>query len=95
MKQYKKGDKVILDFSKCDPNNEDTPGGLYFPTIWRKYFQGKMVTIDGMYISTTSYERYHMEEVFGDVGVGQLWFDEFCILAQRSVFDTSGLEDLI
>lgn len=50
MKQYKEGDKVILDFSKCDPSNSDTPDGLFFPFEWRKCLQGKTVTIDTIYI---------------------------------------------
>ena len=95
MKQYKEWDKVILDFSKCDPNNKDTPGGLYFPFAWRKRFQGKTVTIDATYIAMGLYTRYLMKETFEDVGLAPLWFDEFCILDPRSVFDTSGLEELI
>ena len=95
MKQYKEGDKVILDFSKCDPNSSDTPGDLFFPCEWRKSLQGKTVTIDTIYISSNSHMRYLMEEMCECAGGAQLWFDEFCILDQRSVFDTSGLEELI
>lgn len=95
MKQYKEGDKVVLDFSMCDPNNEETPSGLYFPSIWRKYLQGKTVTIDMTYTSINAYKRYHMEEMFEEVGTAPLWFDEFCILDPIRVFDTSGLEELI
>lgn len=95
MKQYKEGDKVVLDFSWCDPNNENTPGGLYFPSIWRKCLQGKTVTIDRTHTSINAYKRYRMEERFEEVGTTPLWFDEFCILDPRSVFDTSGLEELI
>lgn len=86
---------VVLDFSRCDPNNGATPGGLYFPNIWRKCLQGKTVTIDKTYMPISQCRRYLMEEKFEDVGSRPLWFDEFCILDQRSFFDTSGLEELI
>lgn len=95
MKQYKEGDKVVLDFSRCDPSNSDTPDGLFFPREWRKYLQGKTVTIDTVYISINSHRRYRTEEMFECAGGTQLWFDEFCILDPRSVFDISGLEELI
>lgn len=64
--KYKKGDFVKLDFSRCDPRSNFTPGGLYFSRAWRDIEEGEIVQIldlgwkPGTYVT----EEYMIDESY-------------------------------
>lgn len=82
--KYKKGDFVKLDFSRCDPETDITPGGLYFIRAWRDTNEGNIVQISDLGSKPGTYftERYMI--------------DEYCIADKDyKQFNTDGLKELI
>lgn len=82
--KYKKGDFVRLDFSRCDPKTDITPGGLFFSRDWRDTDEGDIVQILDLSWKPGTYftERYMI--------------DEYCIEDKDyKQFNTEGLTELI
>lgn len=98
MRQYNVGDRVVLDFSRCYIGQDYTPGGLYFPTEWRSFLQGKIVTIKRRWIldqDISPLVRYSIEEVFRELYQDYIAIDEYCISDAMTIFNTDGLKELI
>lgn len=93
MKTYNVGDFVTLDFSRCDPNNPKTPGGLYFPFEWRNRLQGREFQIVALVEPVGRDDNIWYEIV--DRPCSTVWIDKYCIAESNHGFDTDGLLDLI
>lgn len=93
MKTYKNGDMVVLDFSRCDPNSDYTPGDLYFPFAWRNRLQGREFQIVASEKAIGSDDKMWYE-IVDDPGY-TVCIDKYCIAESNHGFNTDGLLDLI